>query len=281
MSHTGWIPFYREAGEGPSVVCLHSNASSSSQWRALMTRLAPRFRVLAPDAFGSGKSPPWTAERRRSLSDELALAEPVLAQAGPDFALVGHSYGAALALVAAVQQPQRVKAMVLFEPTLFALIDADSPSPNEADEARQVVVARAGNLQAHEWADAAQRFIDYWMGEGAWASMPPERQGPIAASMVNLMDWGHALMTEPTPLQAFAGLDCPVLYMLGQNSTRSAKAVARLLTAVLPQVEVLTLANMGHMGPVTHAEQVNAEVERFLRHHLLGEARVPPAEAPA
>ena len=34
--------FFREAGRGPGVVCLHSNASSSSQWRALMDGLAPR-----------------------------------------------------------------------------------------------------------------------------------------------------------------------------------------------------------------------------------------------
>lgn len=38
----------REAGSGHGVVCMHSNASSSSQWRGLMDLLAPRYRVLAP-----------------------------------------------------------------------------------------------------------------------------------------------------------------------------------------------------------------------------------------
>ena len=41
------VPFVREAGQGPAVVCLHSNASSSSQWRALMERLSPVHRVVA------------------------------------------------------------------------------------------------------------------------------------------------------------------------------------------------------------------------------------------
>ena len=50
-------PFFREVGSGPGVVCLHSNASSSSQWRALMETLAPRFHVLAADSYGVGKSP--------------------------------------------------------------------------------------------------------------------------------------------------------------------------------------------------------------------------------
>jgi hypothetical protein len=31
--------FFREAGDGPGVVCLHSNASSSSQWKPLMQHL--------------------------------------------------------------------------------------------------------------------------------------------------------------------------------------------------------------------------------------------------
>jgi hypothetical protein len=32
-------PFFREAGVGPGVVCLHSNAASSNQWRGLMDLL--------------------------------------------------------------------------------------------------------------------------------------------------------------------------------------------------------------------------------------------------
>ena len=52
-------PFFREAGSGPGVVCVHSNASSSGQWRGLMDLLAARFHVLAADTYGAGKSPPW------------------------------------------------------------------------------------------------------------------------------------------------------------------------------------------------------------------------------
>ncbi|RYF71255.1 MAG: alpha/beta fold hydrolase, partial [Comamonadaceae bacterium] len=74
--------FCREAGTGPGVVCLHANASSSAQWRGLMERLAPSFRVLAPDAYGAGKSPEWPSDRFIMLADEVALIEPVLARAG-------------------------------------------------------------------------------------------------------------------------------------------------------------------------------------------------------
>ncbi len=117
-------PFFREAGSGPAVVCLHSNASSSSQWRALMDQLAPRHRVLAADSYGAGRSPAWPSGRTLTLDDEVALLEPVFAQAGGSIALVGHSYGGAVALVAALRQRARVRQLVLYEPTLFSLVDA-------------------------------------------------------------------------------------------------------------------------------------------------------------
>ena len=112
---------FREAGAGPGVVCLHSNASSSSQWRALMELLAPRFHVLAPDTYGAGKSPPWPQGRKVALRDEVALLEPVLARAGDGFSLVGHSYGGGIALIAALAHRQRLRSMALYEANLFAL----------------------------------------------------------------------------------------------------------------------------------------------------------------
>ena len=94
-------PFVRQAGSGPTVVCLHSNASSSAQWRGLMDLLAPRFTVLAPDSYGSGKTPEWPSDRVISLDDEVQLIEPLIAQASGSVVLVGHSYGASVALLAA------------------------------------------------------------------------------------------------------------------------------------------------------------------------------------
>ena len=123
MTHPS--PYVREAGAGAGVVCLHSNASSSGQWRALLERLAPRFRVFAPDSYGSGKSPEWPSDRQIRLRDEVELIEPVLAAAGAPLALVGHSYGAAVALRAALDDPGRVRALAIYEPTLFALLDAE------------------------------------------------------------------------------------------------------------------------------------------------------------
>ena len=257
-------PFYREAGAGPGVVCLHANASTSGQWRALMELLAPDFRVLAPDGYDCGKSPRWPSDRIIQLGDEVALIEPVLARAGAPPALVGHSYGAAVALVAALANPARVRALALYEPTLFALLDAEKPPPNEAEGIRGTVADAAIALDAGNPDAAAERFIDYWMGKGSWQQTPAERRPAIAASVKNIRRWAHALMTEPTPLAAFASLDIPVLYMVGKRSTASAHGVARLLTATLPQVEVVEFDQLGHMGPVTHPDPVNRAIRQFL-----------------
>ena len=256
-------PFFREAGTGPGVVCLHSNASSSAQWRALMDVLAPRFHVLAPDSYGSGKSPEWPSDRVISLGDEVTLIEPVLTRAGSPLALVGHSYGAAIALMAAMSNPGRVNAMALYEPTLFALLDAEAPAPNEADGIRDTVADAGIALDAGDQNCAAERFIDYWMGRGNWEQTSDQRKIQIAASLKNVRRWGYALFNEPTPLAAFCSIDIPVLYMIGKHSTASAHGVARILTNTLPRVDVVEFDELGHMGPVTHPALVNHVIAGF------------------
>jgi pimeloyl-ACP methyl ester carboxylesterase len=257
-------PFVREAGRGPAVVCLHSNASSSSQWRDLLELLSPRFHVFAPDSYGSGKSMDWPSKRTIFLNDEVDFIEPVLGSAGESFFIVAHSYGAATALKVALRYPQRVRAMALYEPTLFSLIDAESLTPNAADGIRQTVQVAGNSLDEGDPSAAAKHFIDYWMGPQSWDKTPESRQAPIAASIVNVRRWGYALFNEPTTLTRFGDLDIPVMYMVGKSTTESALGVARLLTAVLPRVELMEFDGLGHMGPVTNPKLVNEAIADFL-----------------
>jgi pimeloyl-ACP methyl ester carboxylesterase len=229
-----------------------------------MELLAPKFRVLAPDSYDSGRSPHWPSERIIHLRDEAALIEPVLGRAGSPLALVGHSYGAAVALIAALANPGRIRAMALYEPTLFALLDAETPAPNEAEGIRNAVADAGVALDAGNQDAAAERFIDYWMGPGTWKQTPEHRKPPIVASVTNVRRSAYALFTEPTPLEAFRSLDVPVLYMVGKRSTPSARGVARLLATALPRVELVEFENLGHMGPVTHPDAVNEVIEQFL-----------------
>ena len=101
------------------------------------------------------------------------------------------------------------------------------------------------------------------------ANTPDARKAPIVASIVNVRRWVHALLTEPTALDAFRVLNMPVLYMVGQSSTQSALGVARLLTSVLPRVDVIKFDGLGHMGPITHPQQVNAAIADFLDRQVI------------
>jgi pimeloyl-ACP methyl ester carboxylesterase len=269
MKKKAATPHMRQAGSGPGVVCLHANASSSSQWRELSDLLSGSHRVVAPDCYGSGKSPRMPSGRMLTLSDEVVFLEPAFASAGTPCAIAAHSYGAAVALVAAVAQPHRVRALALYEPTLFALVDASHPPPNDADGIRNTAATAQAALEAGDLDSAAECFIDFWAGSGTWKSIPAARKPAITSSIINVPHWAHALFKEPTPLEAFRALDIPILYMLGARSPESSRAVARLLIPELPRVQVLKFDALGHMGPVTHPEPVNEAIASFLREHAV------------
>ena len=257
-------PFFAKQAPGPASSACTRTRALRANGAALVDMLAPKFHVLAADSYGAGKSPPWPADRQLVLRDEVALLEPVFARAGNRFTLVGHSYGAAIALIAAVSQPGRVHALALYEPTLFSLVDAESPPPNDADGIKNAVIAAAAYLDAGDPDRAAEQFIDFWMGKGAWAGTPAPRKPPIAAAVANITGWAHALMKEPTPLAAFRALKIPVLYMTGSDSPASSRGVARILTRALPQVEVVEFKGLGHMAPVIHPQPINEAIARFL-----------------
>jgi len=229
-----------------------------------MDSLAPTNQVLSPDLYGAGKSPDWHSDRVITLADEAALIEPVLQRAGSPFILVGHSHGAALALRIAVENPGRVRALALYEPTLFSLIEADGPAPNEADGIRDAVTAAARALELGDASTAAGHFIDYWTGPGSWAATPEARRPAIAASIRSVRRWAYALMTEPTPLATFGALNLPVLLMTGDRSTASAHGVARRLNQVIPNITRINFPGLGHMGPISDAHLVNEEIVRFV-----------------
>jgi pimeloyl-ACP methyl ester carboxylesterase len=256
------LPFCRAAGSGPTVICLHSNASHSGQWRGLVDRLSDRFQVLAVDSYGSGKTADWPSDRTIELADEVALIEPLLAQASTPAYLVGHSYGAAVAIKAALLHPGRFGALAVYEPTLFSLVARTAP--DDVDGIRKAAAAAAAFLEQGDSDAAARSFIDFWMGAGSWDAMPADRKAPMAASVRNVRRWAHALFSEPTTVDDLRTLDLPVLILTGGRSPLSSLSVAQLLMASLPRAERVELPSRGHMAPITHPEEVNVEIERFL-----------------
>ena len=113
---------YQDVGSGPTVLLAHCSGASHHAWAPLAAALSDRYRVLAPDLLGYGRSEPWPVNARlhpwSDLGALLALAE--LAD-GPVH-LAGHSYGGTVALEAARVLGTRVRSLTLIEPVAFHLL---------------------------------------------------------------------------------------------------------------------------------------------------------------
>lgn len=103
------------AGE-PPIVLVHSSLARSEDWENVFPRLATRYRTIAYDARGHGKSGRAQDYSLRAFADDLLRVLGDVAKAPA--VLVGHSLGALASLVSAADEPGRVRGLVLEEPYL-------------------------------------------------------------------------------------------------------------------------------------------------------------------
>lgn len=260
---------HRSAGSGSLVACLHSSGGSSGQWQALMAADDGRYRFIAPDFHGHGRSPQPAADRDYALALETDAVIRLLPEV-ECVDLVGHSYGGVVALDVARRLPAQVRSLTLYEPVLFGILGRDSAEYREVIGVGQAIVAdaRGGRLAA-----AAERFIDYWAGPGTWAAMTETQRNTAAARSAVVASHFGALFADPIPIEALAAIDMPVLLMRGGRTTSPAAAVADRLAAALAKVEVRRFERIGHLGPITHATVVNAAIVDHLDHHQARSSR--------
>lgn len=245
-----------------TVVLLHSSASSSRQWDALAHALGARFRVRAIDFHGHGDRPPWRVDVPLTLADDAAPVRSLLADGGVH--LVGHSYGAAVALKLAVEHPQWVRSVVAYEPVLFRLL-ADEDA-NEALRAWLLAARVHAQLARGDECAAARAFTDYWCGQGAWLAMPPQRRQSIAQRMAAVDRQFEAVFGEPMLASTgLAALRMPMLFLSGARTVPPAHRIAERLRKALPRAQHAVVPHAGHLGPISHAGEVNARIAAFLQ----------------
>jgi pimeloyl-ACP methyl ester carboxylesterase len=251
----------------PTVVLLHSSGSSPRQWQELVETLRRDFRVLAIEFHGHGMRPDWTRDRRMTLADDAALAVPLL-ELAKGAHLVGHSYGAAVALKLACMHPDLVHSVVAYEPVLFRLLIDDTAHPQHAQEVLRAAATMRERVNEGHAAQAAKIFVDFWSGPGAWKALPARAQQAVEVRMPSVMRHFEALFTEPFARQQLAHMCIPMLFLTGSRTVPVTHRIGQLLRLALPLAEHEELPGLGHLGPRTHPGPVNERIRQFLRPNL-------------
>jgi pimeloyl-ACP methyl ester carboxylesterase len=172
-----------ENGQGPAVILVHGALGDYRQWLSISERLEPQYRVLAvsrryhwpnpspsPDALYSYES------HRDDLLELLrSFADPVH--------LVGHSYGAGVALLAALGEPARVRSLTLIEPAIASVVSAAAPGfePEVVSRAAMVAAVQAF-VRARQDERGAEALFDWLQGgEAGFKKLPePVKEGLLA-----------------------------------------------------------------------------------------------------
>jgi len=255
------------ADHAPAVICLHSSASSARQWSALQDSLATGYRVLAPDLLGYGTDANWQYERALSLDDEARRIEPLIAAEPDGVHLVGHSFGGAVALHLALRNPARVRSVALYEPMLADLLQEDFKTRAAAVEFGSMRIAVRRAVYSGRADHAAQVFVDYWSGVGAWRALPEKRRQAIVQRMRKVDAEFDAILYNATGLAAYRRIGVPVLALVGDATRLPPRQIVDLLCTVLPEVTRREIAGAGHLGPLTHPGDVNPRIRAFLDTH--------------
>ena len=240
------------AGRGDTtLVFLHGFGESLLSWRALLERFTPRYRVLALDLPGFGRSE--TGEFAYDYPAYAAWIDSVLAREtrGP-LVMVGHSMGGEIAAGYAIDHPDRVVAAVLIAPAGAGI------NPLFADTAG-VASPAAG------WVTSAFAFV-VPPTDTSWLREPPGAD-TLRAVFDSINRAAAAAVVARFDFAAlehrFADLHQPVLLIWGDHDPTIPVEVGARIASVLPCRRFVRLFTL-HRPHQTLPDTVAAEMRRFL-----------------
>jgi pimeloyl-ACP methyl ester carboxylesterase len=248
---------------GPTpVVMLHASLSCKSQWDPLAGALAPAYDAFGLDLVGYGRQalpPPAPAF---TLDHEARHVEAQLkGRIGErPYHLVGHSYGALVALRLGQRHPSRILSLSLYEPVALRLLADDDP-------AHDLLRAVAERVQRHIGAgrnlDAAQVFVDHWNGAGYFASLPAPTRHAIAKRVAKVMLDFQASLRWPAQRSELRGIVAPTLLLVGAQGQAVTQRIAARIVDAMPDCRVRT-CDTSHLGPIAEPSIVNPLIEGFI-----------------
>lgn len=254
---------YVEAGRGTPLVLVHGALTDYRFWLQQVEALADSARVIAysrryhyPNPWRPD-DPPYGFEGNAfdlvALVRALGLVRPVL---------VGHSWGGAVALEAALREPGLFRALILAEPLADSLIPDPALRAASGRRAQDALTFALSRYSERDPALAVRHWLDTLYGEGFWTSIGAAGQG-------RLRDNAHTLPSVGAPqpavsCAALGRLALPVLLIGGSESDARQRATLDGLAGCVPVVTRVTIAGAGPLLPRTHPREFAEAVRRFL-----------------
>ncbi|TWH02679.1 pimeloyl-ACP methyl ester carboxylesterase [Nocardioides sp. J9] len=238
-----------ETGDGVPVLCLHAAGQDTVMYRHVLTGLADRFRVIAVDAPGHGKSLPPPGGRFTSTTELAAFAERLIEVLELDLPVVlGCSMAGNTVLELGARRPDAYRAIVSAEGA------AHTPSLDEFT--LDMITTHA--------AVVLEPFARSLTGRRT----PPDRAEEVVWQLCRAAPW--IAQGDLTGYAAFdlrdrlADIAAPTLLLRGSDDWLvDAKKVAAT-AAGIGDVEVVTLDGTGHYPMIENPVEFNAAVRAFL-----------------
>jgi pimeloyl-ACP methyl ester carboxylesterase len=252
-------------GTGPSLVMLGGGTAGVTGFASHAADLATDFRVIRLQtlnvecaetqyALPSGYS---IKAESRAMSAALDVIAPT-----ERLDLIGHSFGALVALDFALDHQERVRSLVLSEPPAFWVVPNDEfrTSP---DMQHMTALVRQFS-PTHEPTDA--QLVEFLRALGDYDTSAPATNDPRSAQWLRTRHCLRGLSAVPDHIDEVERLKSfrrPVLLITGANSPRFHRRINELLAAHLPLVERAELPG-GHSAVNTARSESLVRVRSFL-----------------
>jgi len=251
---------YRDKGQGPAVVMIHGFGGSLEHWGGVQPVVAEHNRVISVDLKGFG----WTSrpEGDYSPAAQAQLVWGVLDKLGvKDVAIVGHSWGASVALSMAVAHPERTRRVVVYSAYVY---DEQVPSffrwAQASGAAGQALFSLYYNERVEDRAPLAyydERWVTQARVERAEADLA--KPGSTAAALAAVR--GHHFEKLHDQLVGFSK---PVLILWGQQDLVTPVSFGHRLSHELANAEIKTYERCGHIPMVEARSRSTRDLVEFL-----------------
>ncbi len=256
MSDSGRVPVpgaslhYEVEGTGPAVVLAHGLSLDTRMWDDQVPALRDIATVVRYDSRGHGQSSDPDPDVAFRHADDLWA---VVDHLGVDSAvLVGLSMGGRIVVDAAVTAPERVRALV----TLDAVLDGVDWDADALDS-----IIAAGQT-ARDDLEAGRRL---WLAHPFF--VPARRDPKVAARLDEIVgDWRGYPWTVPDPgvaidppaIEVLDRITAPTTVVVGELDVRCFRAMAAVLATDIPEAQLVTVPDAGHMVNMEAPDTVNA-----------------------